>query len=154
MRCNITRVGVLQMGDTQAAFNIPGVANVPSNVSDLHGTVHSGTVSYFEEYRSALSQKMTFLINKLKTTDDGFGGKMIDTTLVIHITDMSNGMNHEGNDAPFFLAGGGTAVQRGKVIAMGNATHHRLLDTAAQYMGVYGSIKPYDKAGPISGILI
>lgn len=154
MHCNLTRVGVLQLGDTQAAFNIPGVPNVPSSIADLHGTVHSGTVSYFEEYRTALTQKVTYLINKLKTTDDGFGGKMIDSTLLVHITDMSNGMNHEGNDAPFFLAGGGAGVKKGQVISMGNATHHRLLDTAAQYMGVYGNIKPYDKAGPISGILI
>lgn len=172
MRCNITRVGVLQLGDTQAEFMVPGATGASDNIPNLHGSVHNGAFGHFRadptdptkqiadggyhfaNYRLALSQKVAELINKLKTTDDGLGGKMIDSTLLVHVTDMSDGMNHEGDDAPFMLAGGGSAISRGKVIATAGASHYRLLDVAAQYMGVYGTIKAYDNAGPLSGILV
>lgn len=173
MRCNLTRVGVLQLGDTQASFSVPGNASENENIPDLHGSVHNGAFGHylpgvfdkdgkpvpdggyhFANYRIALTEKVTYLINKLKTTDDGLGGKMIDSTLIVHVTDMSDGMNHEGDDAPFFLAGGGSAIKRGQVIATAGASHYRLLDTAAQYMGVYGTVKGYDNLGPLSGILL
>ncbi len=96
---------------------------------------------------------MTYLVNKLKAADDGLGGKMIDSTLIVHVTDMSDGMNHEGDDAPFMLAGGGSAIRRGKVIETAGASHYRLLDTMAQYMGVHGVIGAYDNDGPLGGIL-
>lgn len=166
MRCNLTRVGVIQLGDTQAAFAVPGATRTEDNIPDLHGSVHNGAFGHnfpdgkpdggyhFANYRIGLTEKVTYLINKLKATDDGFGGKMIDSTLLVHVTDMSDGMNHEGDDAPFFLAGGGSAIKRGQVIATAGASHYRLLDTTAQYMGVSGSVKAYDAAGPLSGILL
>lgn len=174
LRCNLTRVCAIQLGDTQASFDVPGNASSADNIPDLHGSVHNGAFGHylpgvfdkdgkpvpdggyhFANFRIALTEKVTYLINKLKTTDDGFGGKMIDSTLIVQVTDMSDGMSHLGDDAPFFLAGGGSAIKRGQVITMAKGTtHYRLLDTAAEYMGVYNSAKRYDSAGPISGILL
>jgi hypothetical protein len=146
---------------------VPGATKDKDNIPDLHASVHSGAFGHFladgvtpdggfhfANYRIALTEKLTYLINKLKTTDDGYGGKMIDSTLLVHVTDMSDGMNHEGDDAPFMLAGGGSAIKRGQVVSTAGASHYRLLDTTALYMGVSGSIKAYDGAGPLSGILV
>ncbi|MEJ2694719.1 MAG: hypothetical protein P8166_17255, partial [Candidatus Thiodiazotropha sp.] len=79
------------------------------------------------------------------------GGKLIDSTLVVQVTDMGDGSSHTATDAAFMFAGGGSAVNRGSIVSVPN--HFRLLDTVAQYMGVYGVIGGYDPNGPASGIL-
>ncbi|WP_027328592.1 DUF1552 domain-containing protein [Marinimicrobium agarilyticum] len=144
MSCNITRVATMQMGTHQADFSVNNIDG------DYHGSIHSGNAAWYEEYRTYFSQRVSHLIQRLAETDAPEGGKLIDSTLVVQITDMGNGDAHTGTDAPYMMAGGGSAVRRGRVVTAGN--HHQLLDTAAEYMGVYGVIPAYSDS-PAEGIL-
>lgn len=149
LKCNITRVGVIQMGTHQADFNVDRTFSV---VGDYHGSVHSGNERFYTEYRAYFSELVARLITRLKQTDDAAGGKLIDNTLVVQISDMGDGDAHTDTNAPYMLAGGGTAVNRGRLVA--GANHHRLLDTVSHYMGAGGVLTPYDPSGPLGGILI
>jgi hypothetical protein len=146
MKCNITRVATLQLGTHQADFGVTGLS------ADYHTSIHSGDLDFYAEYRSYFSERMAHLISRLAEEDDPDGGKLIESTLVVQVTDMGDGGSHTADDAPFMFAGGGSAVNRGTIVSASN--HHRLLDTVAQYMGVYGVIDPYDDTGPAGGILV
>ena len=149
LKCNITRVVTLQLGTHQSDFGVTGLSG------DYHTSIHSGDESYYASYRTYFSQRVAHLISRLKEADDPDGGKLIDSTLVVQVTDMGDGNAHSGGDAAYMFAGGGTAVNRGSVVSVGAAgNHHQLLDTVAEYMGVYGTIAPYSEDGPASGILI
>ena len=103
-------------------------------------------------YRRYFSERVAYLIQRLKDTDDPAGGKLIDSTLVVQVTDMGDGSSHTGEDAAYMFAGGGSAVKKGQIVTASN--HHRLLDTVAQYMGVQGVIPNYDPNGAQPGILV
>jgi hypothetical protein len=145
MKCNITRVATLQIGTHQSDFGVTGLTG------DYHGSVHSGNLDFYASYRSYFSARIAHLIKRLSETDDPNGGKLIDSTLILQVTDMGDGSSHGGTDAPYMMAGGGTAVNRGKVVSV--ASHHMLLDTVSQYVGAYNAIPHYASA-PAAGILI
>ena len=145
LKCNLTRIVTMQLGTHQADFGVTGLTG------DYHSSVHSGNFDYYVEYRTYFSERVAHLIQRLKDEDDPAGGKLIDSTLLVQITDMGNGDSHTGDDAAFLFAGGGSVTNKGRLLPASN--HHRLLDTVAQYMGVSGSIAGYDSAGPVSGVL-
>lgn len=146
LKCNITRVVTLQLGTHQSDFAVTGLPG------DYHSSIHSGDLDYYASYRTYFSERVAHLIRRLSEEDDPGGGKMIDSTLVVQVTDMADGNAHTGSDAPYMMAGGGDAVNRGVIVSVSN--HHQLLDTVAQYLGVYGVIPAYDSGGPASGILV
>ncbi|AJQ96021.1 DUF1552 domain-containing protein [Gynuella sunshinyii] len=146
LKCDITRVVTIQLGTHQSDFGVTGLD------ADYHTSVHSGNLDFYAEYRTYFSERIAHLIQRLKTEDDPNGGKMIDSTLVVQVTDMGDGGSHTGVDAAFMFAGGGTAVNRGTMVAADN--HHQLLDTAVDYMGVHGVISPYSSTGPVNGVLV
>lgn len=146
MKCNITRIGVLQLGTHQSDFAVTGLSG------DYHTSVHSGDFEFYASYRRYFSERVAYLIQRLKDTDDPAGGKLIDSTLVVQVTDMGDGSSHTGEDAAYMFAGGGSAVKKGQIVTASN--HHRLLDTVAQYMGVQGVIPNYDPNGAQPGILV
>ncbi len=145
MKCNITRIATVQIGTHQSDFGVTGLSG------DYHGAVHGGNLNAYADYRAYFSERMAYLIKRLAETDDPSGGKLLDNTLILQVTDMGDGGAHSGSDAPMMMAGGGTAVKRGQVISVAN--HHMLLDTVSQYMGVYDVIPKYATA-PAAGILV
>ncbi|MES2675081.1 MAG: DUF1552 domain-containing protein [Pseudomonadota bacterium] len=149
MKCNLTRIATLQLGTHQGDFKATGMT------MQLHGdAVHNpGSSSGYgphHVYRTYFSERIAHLIKRLAETDDPIGGKLIDSTLLLQVTDMGDGNAHSASDAPFMMAGGGSAVNRGRVVNVSN--HHQLLDTVSQYMGAYASI-PHYASSPASGIL-
>ncbi len=145
LKCNITRIVTMQMGSDSADFTATGFSE------QYHSAIHGGSFDNYAAYRAYFTERVAHLIKRLQEEDDPAGGKLIDSTLVVQVTDMGDGGAHTATDAAFILAGGGSAVKRGKIFNVPN--HHRLLDTVAQYMGVYGVIGRYDPNGPVSGIL-
>jgi Protein of unknown function (DUF1552) len=146
MKCNITRIATIQIGTHQSDFAVTGLSG------DYHTAVHSGQEAPYAGFRRYFSERVAHLIKRLQETDDPAGGKMIDSTLVLQVTDMGDGNAHGGTDAPFMMAGGGSAVNRGRVVTVTN--HHKVLDAVAQYMGVFDQIPRYDASGVASGILV
>ncbi|WP_127560278.1 DUF1552 domain-containing protein [Saccharospirillum alexandrii] len=145
MKCDLTRVVTLQLGTHQADFSVSDLSG------EYHGAIH-GNVDHYKRFRAYFSERMAHLIQRLKDEDDPAGGRMIDSTLVVQVTDMGDGGSHTDEHAPFMLAGGGSAINRGTLVDAGGKTHHHLLDVVADYMGVYGTIGAYSN-DPVSGIL-
>ena len=145
LKCDITRIVTIQMGSDSADFSVTGFSD------QYHSAVHSGNLDYYAAYRAYFTERVAHLIRRLREEDDPAGGKLIDSTLVVQVTDMGDGSAHTATDAAYMFAGGGSAVNRGNIVSVPN--NFRLLDTVAQYMGVYGVISGYDPNGPASGIL-
>ena len=156
LKCSLTQVVSLQFGTHQADFGVTGLT------ADYHTSIHSGDLNYYASYRTYFSARVAHLIQRLKDEDDGDGGKMIDSTLVVQVTDMADGNAHTaggaddangiGGHAPYMFAGGGSTFNRGTVVSVAN--HHQLLDVVTDYMGVQSSIGLYDASGTASGILV
>ncbi len=145
LKCNLTRIVTIQLGNNGSEFGATGLEGA------YHGAIHSGVIERYEAFRIYFSALSAHLISRLAETDDPAGGKMIDSTLVVHVSDMADGNAHTGDDAPYFFAGGGSAIDKGKVMTASN--HHRILDTAAEYMGA-GDMPNYDTDGALSGVLL
>ncbi len=146
LKCNITRIVTIQLGSDQADFSVTGFSE------QYHSAIHGGNLDNYAAYRAYFSERVAHLIRRLKEEDDPAGGKLIDSTLVVQVTDMGDGGAHTATDAAYMFAGGGSAVNRGSIVSVPNQL--RLLDTVAQYMGVYGVISGYDANGPASGVLV
>ena len=145
LRCNLTRVITLQMGSQDANFYTEAL-QMPYNQ-----VIHSGNTANYIAYRNYFSQQLAKLILKLKNTSDLNGNPLLDSTLVVQVSSCGDDAIRSGSDAPFMIAGGGSAINRGRVVFA--PKHTQILDTVAQAMGVYGSIPAYSTEGPLSGVL-
>ncbi|MEJ2044957.1 MAG: DUF1552 domain-containing protein [Reinekea sp.] len=156
LKCELTKVVTIQIATDAAAFSAPGLD------SDYHSSIHSGSLAFYESYRIYLSERVAHLIKRLQEEDDGNGGRMIDSTLVVQVTETADGSQHSaggqdvkgvGGHAPFMFAGGGSAINRKSIVSASN--HHRILDVVTDYMGVQGTIGLYDSGstGTVPGVL-
>ena len=142
LACNLTKVVSIQMGTDGSNFSGTGFANT------LHDAIHGGVVANFIRHRTYLSERVRSLIDILKSTTDEAGRPLFESTLIVQLSDMGNGSEHSGKDAPLMLASGNAKFNGGRVIT---ANHHtQLLDTAAQSIGLTG-YTPYSR-GAVSGV--
>jgi len=88
-------------------------------------------------------------LDKLKTTPDG-DGNLLDHSLILFGSGMSNSNEHNHNPLPMLLAGGASgAVKGGRHIRLPkNTTHSNLLLTILHKAGVRA-----DKIGDSTGII-
>lgn len=146
IKCGITRVVTLLMGGDDENI-IPTGFNY-----NLAQAANSFPSSEFVRFRAALTGLFAQLIQKLQTTTDINGVPLLDSTLVVQVTNMADTSDNTGYDAPFMFAGGGSRIRRGQVAAVRN--HGQVLDTVAQAMGVYGMIPAYSQEGPAPGVVV
>lgn len=146
IKCGLTHVVTMLMGSDEENFT---VTDFPySYAQAANGLPFAQYVSY----RTYLTQRLLHLIQQLQTTTDINGAPLLDSTLVVQVTNMGDTSNNTGTSAPFMLAGGGSAIRRGQVVT--GQLHTRVLDTVAQAMGVHGIIPAYSTAGPIPGVVV
>jgi len=128
-RCNLTRVATLQLGTHQAEHVVPE----SGHSGDYHNSIHgAGTPAYILA-RKYLTERLAYLIKTLKETNDENGDPLIDSTIILQVTDMGNGNAHDGNNCPFTLAGGSN-ITGGRTFS--GADNNSLLNTVAKAMGV------------------
>lgn len=142
LACNLTKVVSIQMGTDGSNITGTGFANT------LHDSIHSGVVDKFIAHRAYLSGRVRSLIDILKSTTDEAGRPLFESTLIVQLSDMGNGSEHTGKDAPLMLASGNAKFNGGRIISAN--THTQLLDTAAQSIGLTG-YTPYS-AGAVAGV--
>ncbi len=143
LKCNVTKVGVIQLGTHQSEFTVPGMDGT------LHGVIHGGQGG-FDTYCAKLHENVATLISRLKEEKDFDGTPLLDSTLVVKVTDMGNGSGHTADNAPFLIAGGGSSIQRGRVQSCDE--HPKILDSVCQALGVYGTVPSYSSS-PATGVL-
>ena len=146
LRCNLTPVVSIMLGNHQSDHSVPEL-----NYTDTyHQSIHGGRAGTHLETRGYLSDRMRYLIEELRNTNDQFGNPMLDTTLVVQVTDMGDGNAHTSDEAPMFLAGGGSRINRGRLMQCGQ--HVNIFDTMTEVLGLTGQVPQYG-SGPLNGVI-
>ena len=140
LQCNLTSSCSLAFGNHQGEFSIPEL-----NYQGIyHQSIHGGSnglpnYPFYTEMRSHLSGLSSYLIQGLKSAG------LLDSTIVTEVTDMGHADLHSQDDVPMFIAGGGSAINRGVTTAGAGFDQRDMLHTAAQACGVtlpYGQVIP------------
>ena len=140
LSCGLTSSASLAFGNHQSEFNIPEL----NYQGVYHQSIHGGSgglpnYPHYVEMRAHLGSLTAYLIERLR--DQG----ILDSTVVVEVTDMGHADLHGANDVPMLIAGGGDAVNRGVSTAGSGYNQRDLLHTAASACGVdlsYGNVIP------------
>jgi hypothetical protein len=96
-KCDLTRVGVLQIGNHNGAgWTYRGF--------DGHSAAHSGGASVWDPMMREKFEVPAYFIKKLTETMDSDGQPLINSTAFCQVTCFGNGLSHASTDAPFLLA--------------------------------------------------
>ncbi len=115
--CDVTRVVSFLFGGgaSEAGFSEIGLSS-QHMLSHDHSTnalsstepyQESGSVNDMHKGVVYQMQKLAYLVEKLKSTPDGFGGNLLDNTVVLASSDCSEGFSHSIHDQPILIIGGG-----------------------------------------------
>lgn len=133
---NITNVITLMWGDQQGAFFLPEFPELAG--VDFHQAVHSGNRVHYAAFRAYLSAKLAYLIKLLEVTPDENGRSLLDSTLIVQVSDQGDASDHLPENAPFIIAGGKNRFNNGFALNVKGASQYDLMDTIAAAYGVEG----------------
>jgi hypothetical protein len=160
MACGLTKVGTIQCSHHTSELimsRFEGTAmHTPNFDMRSHQASHYGPVhdmgkqeyAHFFMQRQYWVEQFAYLLGQLASRPEG-DGTMLDQTLLVLCTEVSDGNTHSHDDVPFILAGGaGGAFSTGRLIDTGWRRHSDLLVSIARATGddlwSYGS----DSSGP------
>lgn len=97
LKCDLTRVGVLQIGNHQGGgWTYRGF--------DGHSAAHSGGASVWNAMMREKFEVPAYFIKELMDNVDSSGRPLIETTAFCQVTCFGNGLSHASSNAPFLLA--------------------------------------------------
>ena len=137
LACDLTRVASVQWTTTQTGkvFTWLGLS------STHHDLSHSSLSDKDSEQKIVNignwhAQQLAYLMGKLKAMPEG-DGTVLDNTVILWCTDISQGQSHARTDMPYVLAGGaGGAWKTGRYIKRVGEPHNNLLVSIANAMDV------------------
>jgi len=140
LACGLTSSASLGLGNHQSDFSIPEL----DYKGPYHQSIHGGSdglpnFPYYVEMRAHLGSLTAYLIDSLRAQG------ILDSTVVVEVTDMGHGNLHSSNDVPMLIAGGGSYINRGVSTAGSGYTQYDMLHTAARALDVelpYGTTIP------------
>ena len=161
LRADLTRVSTLMIGREGSMRTYPEI-----NISDSHHplTHHRNNPEFIEK----VAQINTFhtglfakFLEKLKTTQDG-DGTLLDNSLVVYGSGISDGNRHTHENLPILLAGrGGGGIKPGRHIAYGQETpvtnlYMTLLDRAGVHPESFGDSagRPRSALGSLTRVIL
>jgi hypothetical protein len=148
-RAEITRITTLMLAHelSNAVFPATNIRDGFHNLSH-HSSVRAN-MDRFAELNTYHHGLLVYFLNKLKTTADG-DGNLLDHSLILFGSGMSNSNEHNHNPLPLLLAGGASgAVKGGRHIRLPkDTTHSNLLLTILHKAGVRA-----EKFGDSTGIV-
>jgi hypothetical protein len=165
MACGMTRVGVIQASHHTSELIMSRFANTQmydpgfdmrSHQASHYGASHDPSR---REYRAFALQvkwwveQFAYLLSQLAARPEG-DGTMLDQSLVLLCSEISDGNTHLHDDMPFVLAGGGGGtIRTGRFLDVGYRRHGDLLVSLANAMG--DGIGSFGDAssGPLPGLL-
>ncbi|MDZ7923820.1 MAG: DUF1552 domain-containing protein [Marinagarivorans sp.] len=98
MRCGLSNVATIQLDDSQSSWRYEG-----SFTEGHHQTCHGRSASDVVTITKYLNEAVAYTIKTLAETDDPAGGKMIDNTVFLQVTDQ-DGISHTTSGCPNILA--------------------------------------------------
>lgn len=101
LACGITKVATLQLGNHQGDW----LGHNTSWTQDAHQACHGApnNAAFVEMWRY-LNDVPAYLIDKLRKTAGPDGQPLINSTVVVQVTCMGNGMDHSSGNGPFIVA--------------------------------------------------
>lgn len=124
LKCNITNSVSIAFGDDQHEFYIPTYADV---VHDSHHCC-PGADPYITTVNH-MSGLCARTIRRAK--EEG----LLDSTLITQVSDMGDARAHDNRNVPMFVAGGGGAIGRGRVVSAGGKNSGDLFQGVANALG-------------------
>lgn len=152
LRCDLVRVVTLMWGSSSSnvVFDWLGIKDPHHTISHTPATDVKAELSLTEINRWYAGQ-MTALLDRLTATTEG-AGTLLDSTAVLWINELSDGVIHTRRDMPYVLAGScGGAFKTGRVVQFQSAKHNDLLVSLANAMEV--PITTFGNAAYCSGPL-
>ncbi len=165
MACELSRVGVLQASHHTSELIMSRFAGTdmhdPNFDMRSHQASHYGASHDFghREFADFVKQRRwwieqyAYLLESLRERPER-DGTMLDYSLVLFCTEVTDGNTHGHDDIPMILAGRGAGrINSGRVIDNGYRRHADLLVAIAQAMG--DSIDQFGQgsSGPLPGLL-
>jgi len=165
MACGLTKVGVLQASQHTSELIMSRFAgtemydpgfDMRSHQASHYGPSHDKSKREFRDYFSQRRwwvQQFAYLLDQLKQRPEG-DGTMLDYSLVLLCSEVSDGNTHSHDNLPFILGGrGGGAVTTGRLLNYGYRRHADLLVAMARAMKQ--DIWQFGQAssGPLPGLL-
>jgi hypothetical protein len=162
MACGLSRVSVLQCSQhtselimsrfPEAPFHRPGF-DMRSHQASHYGETRDSKFADYVQQRTWFVEQFAYLLSELSARPED-GGTMLDHSVVLLCSEVSDGNDHGHDDMPFVLAGGGGgAIRTGRLLDSGYRRHADLLVAIARAMGE--SIPTFGEAcaGPLPGLL-
>lgn len=137
MACGLTKVASLQLANHQATW----VGHNTGFKNDHHQACHAAGKTEQAEMVNYLSSCIAFLIQRLAAvTDPVNGGKMIDHTLVVQVSDMGDGADHSAGNAPNMIAGGSGFASFKRGTAGSAENNEAMLGAVPVLLGIEASV--------------
>jgi len=124
LACDYTSVISLQWSDTEAKHTFPWL-----NLSEHHHYYqHDGGFRAAEctQIATWYAQQHAYLLQQMAAVDMG-GHSLLDESVVLFATEISDPPSHAKNNMPIILAGGGGGLRTGRYVKCGGVPHTKLL---------------------------
>lgn len=165
MACGLTKVGVVQCSRhtselimsriPETTFHDPGF-DMRSHQASHYGARHDRGNRLFTSFlaqRRYFVDRFRYLLDALAARPEG-DGTMLDHSLVLLTSEVSDGNTHSHQDMPFVLAGrGGGCVTTDRVLSHGGRRHGELYVSVARAMGEPMSAFGDSASEPLPGLL-
>mgnify|MGYP003593387813 CR=1 FL=1 len=161
MACGLTRVGVLQCSQHTSELIMSRFPGTPLERPNFdmrsHQASHYGDPSdpKFADYtaqRTWFVSQAAYVLDQLAARPEG-AGTMLDNSLVVLCSEVSDGNTHSHDNMPFVVCGrGGGALRAGRLLDANGRRHGELWVALAQAMGA--SLSSFGSGGgPLPGVL-
>ena len=147
MECNLSHVGVLQCSHhtsdlmmnqfPNSIMYAPGEDLTSHNASHYGSPADQSNMRYVRFYQQRLwyMEQFAYLLGQLDARQEG-EGTMLDNSIVLLCSEISDGNTHSFDNMPFLLAGGaGGSYQTGRLLEFDRAPHAQLHLKIAHAMG-------------------
>ncbi len=166
MACGLSRVGVIQGSHHTSELIMsrfegtemydPGF-DMRSHQASHYGASHDLGHREFRDYvaqRTWWAEQFSYLLQELDARPEG-DGSMLDHSLVLLCSEVSDGNTHSHDDMPFILAGGGGGtIRTGQLWQSGYHRHGDMLAALAHAMGEPVGGWGQNSGGPLPGLLV
>ncbi|MEP7051020.1 MAG: DUF1552 domain-containing protein [Pseudomonadota bacterium] len=124
LACDLTRVGTLLWGDTEAKYTFPWLG-LPQHLDyymNDGGYQPAACTKIFTWYAT----QHAYLLQQLMATPGVAGASLLDESVVFFGSNLQHPATHAKTDMPFLLAGGG-GLRTNRWLSCGHASHNDLL---------------------------
>lgn len=132
MSCDMTRVASLQWTDTEAKHTFPWL-----NLSDHHHYYqHDGGFrpNECQKIYTWYAEQHAYLLQRMAEVDMG-GHSLLDESVVLIGSELSDPPTHDKKNMPFLLAGNGGGLRTGRMLNFNGRSHNDLLSGILNLFG-------------------